>query len=63
MKDERRQRQQQQQEAQKERQIEGETERQSRAGRGEQVQRCTILAPQVLIKCCSQVSVTHADIA
>lgn len=25
--------------------------------------RCTILAPQVLIKCCSQVSVTHADIA
>lgn len=38
-----------------------------KAGREEEAQasckRCTILAPQVLIKCCSQVSVTHADIA
>lgn len=41
----------------------------SKEGRGREAEaqanckRCTILAPQVLIKCCSQVSVTHADIA
>lgn len=67
MKDERRQVQQQQQEAlAKGRWKEGRGRRREEV-RGAEAQasckRCTILAPQVLIKCCSQVSVTHADIA
>lgn len=45
----------------------GKIERKGGRGREAEAQanckRCTILAPQVLIKCCSQVSVTHADIA
>lgn len=68
MKDERRQVQQQQQEALAEGRWKGKGEEEGKGEVGEaeaqaSCKRCTILAPQVLIKCCSQVSVTHADIA